>query len=344
MSAPESMKCSHYVRQMPLERFRLPDDGRKWKQLARSRRGLLLLLSTYANADGTFVRNGINYSPSEKTMAKHGDPRMYYRRTDDLQRLGLLSWTRDRHYGRRVFTIQLSATPESPVRFDEKHLSGSQEHLSPCQVITPVTSTNYPSYPNTSAIFDDRDCPDSPLEPPTSAVNDTDAAAANDQPSASDILFFSSNPKGTSPSSQPNPLDGRNGTEETNFALEEQHSDPIDAETRRRLRQSYAIEKATEFRALPQELRDAVNRLRQICRQVWEFENTDIDVTFPSPKKNHQLNLAEMLVTYSESQIVDAWRKFVNRPQGFGGLGAIWGNFFLEFHDYVEIETGAHRG
>jgi hypothetical protein len=125
----ESLKCSQQVRSIPLERYRLPDDGRKWRQAARSRSDLLLRLSSYANGDGTFVRNGRNYSPSLETLVKHVAEKSYFRLTNALQTLGLLSWDRQRHYDRRVYTIHL---PETPVNFDEEHLSDSQ--------ITPVTS------------------------------------------------------------------------------------------------------------------------------------------------------------------------------------------------------------
>src|ERR1700733_11148380 len=123
----QSPKCTVTVRNLPLDRFRLPGDGRKWKQAARSRSGLLVRISSYANGDGTFVRDGKNYSPSWETLTKHVSSKSLARWTDDLAKLGFLSWTRDQHYSRRVYTIHL---PETLVTFDEEHLSDSEKHLS----------------------------------------------------------------------------------------------------------------------------------------------------------------------------------------------------------------------
>lgn len=162
-----SSKCTRDVRNLPLERFRLPGDGRKWKQAARSRSDLLLRISSYANGDGTFVRDGINYSPSFETLQKHIPEKSFYRLTNALRDLRLLSWTREDHYDRRVYIIHLdqagSLEPESPVTFEKNHLSDSekspvtfavdnQNHLShspksPVMVTpeTPVMVRDYPS-------------------------------------------------------------------------------------------------------------------------------------------------------------------------------------------------------
>jgi hypothetical protein len=120
----QSLKCSQQVRNIPLERYRLPDDGRKWKQAARSRSALLVRLSSYANGDGTFVRNGRNYSPSLETLEKHIAQKSFYRLTDALQSVGLLSWTREKHYDRRIYTINL---PEPGVTFNPEQVSDSEK-------------------------------------------------------------------------------------------------------------------------------------------------------------------------------------------------------------------------
>jgi len=127
----QSLKCSHQVRSIQLERYRLPSDGRKWRQAARGRCELLVRLSTYANGDGTFVRDGKNYSPSWKTLTKHVAEKSLDRRMDALRDLGLLSWTRDQHHARRVYQIHLSDSQVTPVTFESEHLSNSP--------ITPVT-------------------------------------------------------------------------------------------------------------------------------------------------------------------------------------------------------------
>lgn len=124
----QSLKCSQVVRNIPLERFRLPADGRKWKQAARSRSGLLSRLATYANGDGTFVRNGRNYSPSLETLQKHVGHGSYYRLTEDLQNLRLLSWIRERHYDRRIYTIHLENASEDS---QEKQVPDSLSETGP---------------------------------------------------------------------------------------------------------------------------------------------------------------------------------------------------------------------
>jgi len=127
----KSLKCSQIVRNIPLERYRLPADGRKWMQVARSRSELLVRLSTYANGDGTFVgENGINYSPSFETLEKHIARKSFYRLSDALRDTGLLSWTREKHYERRIYTIHLDQVPLRPksgVKLDAEQVSDSPE-------------------------------------------------------------------------------------------------------------------------------------------------------------------------------------------------------------------------
>ena len=102
-------KCSQEIERLPLEAFRLPTDGRKWKQSARSRCGLLLRLSVKANPDGTFIgANGQNFSPSFERLSKHVSRGSYTRLTNDLRDLGLLSWIlrSTMTVGRTRFTCQ----------------------------------------------------------------------------------------------------------------------------------------------------------------------------------------------------------------------------------------------
>lgn len=107
----EKTKCSRTVRDLPLERFRLPLDGRKWKSLASTRAAVLLHLSTFANGDGTFQRtppgraHPRNYSPSEKRLTQRFAKATLYRRTLDLRMLDLLDWDRPTRSSRRVYTI-----------------------------------------------------------------------------------------------------------------------------------------------------------------------------------------------------------------------------------------------
>jgi hypothetical protein len=131
MTAAAKNQCTLWVRRLPLERFRLPSDGRKWKQAALGRSDLLIRLSTYANGDGTFIgTDGQNYSPSWKTLTQHVAEKSLDRRLDALRDLHLLLWTREHHYDRRIYQIHLSDSPESPATFDSKQVSHSRNHLS----------------------------------------------------------------------------------------------------------------------------------------------------------------------------------------------------------------------
>jgi hypothetical protein len=178
-----AIKCSQLVRNLPLERYRLPDDGRKWKQAARSRSAFLGRLATYANGDGTFVRNGRNYSPSLKTLLKHVAHGSYYKLTDELQVSGLLSWTREKHYDRRVYTIHLSEQvqdspenrsnieDESGPTFNESGPTFKDEHQEQVQhsqnqvqhsPITGPTSGKHPSYPSKEPLVQPTSLPTNP--------------------------------------------------------------------------------------------------------------------------------------------------------------------------------------
>jgi hypothetical protein len=108
MSKPKS-RCAHKVRNLPLERFRLPTDGRKWKSAARSRAFVLTHISDWSNDDGTFIRNGKDYSPSEQTLLRRLDRATLYRRTMDLRLLDLLDWERSNRHNGRTYLITADA-------------------------------------------------------------------------------------------------------------------------------------------------------------------------------------------------------------------------------------------
>jgi hypothetical protein len=140
-------RCSLQVRRIPLDNFRLPTDGRKWHQSARSRYSLLLKISTYANPDGTFQsKDGkTNFSPSAKTLQRHIAKKTLYRLTNDLRELGFLSWKREQeHYGRRTYTVHFQ--PNKHLSYSrKKQVSYSQEQVSPRHLITGVTMGTNPS-------------------------------------------------------------------------------------------------------------------------------------------------------------------------------------------------------
>jgi hypothetical protein len=125
-------KCSQEIESLPLETFRLPTDGRKWKQAARSRVGLLLRLSVKANPDGTFTgKEGQNYARSFETLvlkSAHLSRGSYTRLTNALRDLGLLSWTRKNHYARREYTIHLPEhSPDSPKQYPDSESELTKE-------------------------------------------------------------------------------------------------------------------------------------------------------------------------------------------------------------------------
>jgi hypothetical protein len=108
-------------------------------------------LSVRANPDGTFI-NGRDYSPSLKTLLKHVNKAAYYRLTQDLQDLGLLSWTRQNHYTQRSYVIhlpkQVPDTPETPgSRLDDE--TPNQVPVTINQVpVTPITGSNGVNHPS----------------------------------------------------------------------------------------------------------------------------------------------------------------------------------------------------
>ena len=142
------IRCLLDVRKIPLEKFRLPRDGKKRLRAARSRYNFLCALAGDANADGTFQRfdrkaGKINFSPRVKKLLQHMAERTIYRMTTDLRELGFLSWRREKkHYGSRIFQIHVS--PRQQVADSEKkHLpdtAGKQEkHLPTRHVLLPKT-------------------------------------------------------------------------------------------------------------------------------------------------------------------------------------------------------------
>jgi hypothetical protein len=155
----DSQKCTNVVKRIPKEQFRLPSDGdRKWKAVASKRKQTLIEISTYANGDGTFIgQTGIDYSPSIETlMDSASSPRTLYRVLDGLKELKFLDWTRESHYKRRSYTINLPATVPEPGNHlpdsDEKHLPNQgQESETPAKS-TVEKANHLPNETKTPAI------------------------------------------------------------------------------------------------------------------------------------------------------------------------------------------------
>ena len=108
-------QCLLKVRDLPLERFRAPSLGRKWKHLARQLQAMLVWLAGFANGDGTFTIGDRDYSPSVKRQMKHfGYERHWiYKLQDYLRALGFLSWTRVNRQKGRKYTISIPDVDDS---------------------------------------------------------------------------------------------------------------------------------------------------------------------------------------------------------------------------------------
>jgi hypothetical protein len=114
-------QCLLKVRDLPLERFRAPSLGRKWKHLARQLQAMLVWLAGFANGDGTFFNGDMDYSPSVKRQMKHfGCKRHWiYKLQDYLRSLGFLSWTRANKQEGRKYTITIPDVDDSVSDVDD---------------------------------------------------------------------------------------------------------------------------------------------------------------------------------------------------------------------------------
>jgi len=143
--APEVRKtnrCTLDVRDIPLECFRHPRDGRRWQQPARCRYTLLLRLSTHANPDGTFMSEDgrKNYSPRAERLELHFASRSMYRHMDDLKDLGFLDWEREKkHYGRRIY--QITMPEKTPATKLKNTCHETEDHLPQLRTTAVLPST-----------------------------------------------------------------------------------------------------------------------------------------------------------------------------------------------------------
>jgi hypothetical protein len=134
-------RCLLAARTLPIERFHLPDDSRRqWRGVARSRAAVLEHLASRANADGTFLRDGRDYSPNAEKLQERFGECTFYRRVNELRDLGLLIWVRPNRQLKRSYRILLEnfywnadQIAEFYVRPD---LSHSNPDLSPETLLT----------------------------------------------------------------------------------------------------------------------------------------------------------------------------------------------------------------
>jgi hypothetical protein len=80
-----SVKAVRDARQLELEDFRLPTDGRKWKAVAKDRRAVFMELCTYADGDGSGACPGV-----KSLQRAIGSKSSVIRRLGDLKQLGLV--------------------------------------------------------------------------------------------------------------------------------------------------------------------------------------------------------------------------------------------------------------
>src|ERR1700674_2114877 len=68
------MRCSLDVRKIPIEAYKHPSTGRKWKAVARGMRALLRDLASYADPNGALG----SMSPKMLTLEEHHHPSTLY--------------------------------------------------------------------------------------------------------------------------------------------------------------------------------------------------------------------------------------------------------------------------
>jgi hypothetical protein len=127
---------------MSLDRFRV-GDSRKWKVLARNLSHILEYLASFANGDGTFRRNGVNYSPSQESMMrKFGLSDTWIETLLRLLRgLGYLSWTRENKHDRCQYAINMAAVSDANYS-DDSDPNYSEKKA----VLTPTIQNPDPNY------------------------------------------------------------------------------------------------------------------------------------------------------------------------------------------------------
>jgi len=109
-----SVKLSRQLAVLPVEKYRLPKDGRKWQAVARNRMMLADFLGTHGDGDGSRV------FPSVATMAKKfgwSESKTYYLLAD-LKELRLLEstphYSAPKHHRTRIRQMNIAAFLDHP--------------------------------------------------------------------------------------------------------------------------------------------------------------------------------------------------------------------------------------
>jgi 5S rRNA maturation endonuclease (ribonuclease M5) len=265
-------------------------------------------------------------------------------------------------------------SPKTPLIF-EKHSKENtshtrKKHLSPVEGVTPLTSGDNPSLPNTSlksGAYERNNGHDADAQNASTSdsgnAGDTQAAPVSDSEHDTSTAFIHVGE--AKPSVQPNPKGGKVGMDSNDSvrksvgdemlvdcAVDDEYPEPTTAEMRRIGERDYAIAKSKEWRQVPRETRDKVKSLIKRCEVDWEYWATHDDGealdesnrkagSFPCPSDTYKIMLAQFLQEHTDLQVIRAWNKFLLRPQGFDGLDyrlAAWVIFKHDFEILVEDE------
>jgi hypothetical protein len=128
------LKLSRDLRNVPVERYRLEKDGRKWRVIARERMALAEWLGTHADYDGSRI------FPSVKSMSRHfgWSRRKVFYLLEDLKTLGLLVREPDGRrgpltgeHGTRIRRINLPAFLGAEVQDSRAEVQDSSASAAP---------------------------------------------------------------------------------------------------------------------------------------------------------------------------------------------------------------------
>jgi 5S rRNA maturation endonuclease (ribonuclease M5) len=146
------------------------------------------------------------------------------------------------------------------------------------------------------------------------------------------------NPQGGMDAEDSNPVRKNDGDTESlvDCSIDDEYPEPsaaeMAAEKRRLSKRDYAIDKSTEWRKVPKDIRDRVKALVKKMESEWEHWAThdeDGDILSEDDRKTGSLSLpsdeyllilAGLLQTYTDLQVLRAWNKYLLRTQGFGGV------------------------
>jgi hypothetical protein len=83
----DATKCTRDIRLFPPADYRLPDDGRQWLHICERRKALFVLLSSFANGDGSHINVAIDTLAEAQGWSR----RTVCRLLDDFRTLGILN-------------------------------------------------------------------------------------------------------------------------------------------------------------------------------------------------------------------------------------------------------------